>query len=376
MLANHKCMMLCLTASIMAVTGCSNSKKEHTQEMPPLEITVANPVVQDITLTKDYPGYLTAFKTVNLVARVNGTLQRINYTPGTEVKQGQLLFVIEPSTYQHQVEEAKAQLANAQAQYAYAKASYDRTKEASISNAVSEISVIQTEANMNQAKASVEDAKAALANAELNLSYCYVTAPCSGRITKNQYDLGNYINGASSPVLATVYDDKQLYAYFDVSDNQYLNAYLNSKNNSYGKESIDSVTVLPSGDNTFAKKAKVDYLGPNVTLSTGTVEMRAVLDNHVGELRDGLYVRVILPYANKNQAVLIPEASIGNDQRGRFVYLVNDSNIVKYTPVQVGQLMSNNLREIVSGVKSGDKYVVNGLLKVRNDMPIKPVEAK
>ncbi|MGL5562921.1 MAG: efflux RND transporter periplasmic adaptor subunit [Tannerellaceae bacterium] len=376
MLTNHKCMMLGLAASIMAVTGCSNSKKEHAQAMPPLEITVANPVIQNITLTKDYPGYLTAFKTVNLVARVNGTLQRINYTPGSEVKQGQLLFVIEPSTYQHQVEEAKAQLANANAQYTYAKASYDRTKEASISNAVSEISVIQTEANMNQAKASVEDAKAALANAELNLSYCYVTAPCNGRISKNQYDLGNYINGASSPVLATVYDDKQLYAYFDVSDNQYLNAYLNSKNNSYGKESIDSVTVLPSGDNAFAKKARVDYLGPNVTLSTGTVEMRAVLNNSIGELRDGLYVRVILPYANKEQAVLIPEASIGNDQRGRVVYLVNDSNIVKYTPVQVGQLMSNNLREIVSGVKPGDKYVVTGLLKVRNDMPIKPIEAK
>lgn len=376
MLTNHKCVMLCLTASIMAVTGCSNSKKDHAQEMPPLEITVAKPVVQNITLTKDYPGYLTAFKTVNLVARVNGTLQRINYTPGTEVKQGQLLFVIEPSTYQHQVEEAKAQLANAQAQYTYAKASYDRTKEASISNAVSEISVIQTEANMNQAKASVENAKAALANAELNLSYCYVTAPCDGRISKNQFDLGNYINGASSPVLATVYNDKQLYAYFDVSDNQYLSAYLNSKNNTYGKESIDSVTVLPSGDNAFAKKAKVDYLGPNVTLSTGTVEMRAILDNNIGELRDGLYVRVILPYAEKDQAVLIPEASIGNDQLGRYVYLVNDSNIVKYTPVQVGQLMNDNLREITSGVKAGDKYVVTGLLKVRNDMPIKPIEAK
>lgn len=376
MLTNHKCVMLCLTASIMAVTGCSNSKKDHAQEMPPLEITVAKPVVQNITLTKDYPGYLTAFKTVNLVARVNGTLQRINYTPGTEVKQGQLLFVIEPSTYQHQVEEAKAQLANAQAQYTYAKASYDRTKEASISNAVSEISVIQTEANMNQAKASVENAKAALANAELNLSYCYVTAPCDGRISKNQFDLGNYINGASSPVLATVYNDKQLYAYFDVSDNQYLSAYLNSKNNTYGKESIDSVTVLPSGDNAFAKKAKVDYLGPNVTLSTGTVEMRAILDNNIGELRDGLYVRVILPYAEKNEAVLIPEASIGNDQLGRYVYLVNDSNVVKYTPVQVGQLMNDNLREITSGVKAGDRYVVTGLLKVRNDMPIKPIEAK
>lgn len=376
MLTNHKCVMLCLTASIMAVTGCSNSKKDHAQEMPPLEITVAKPVVQNITLTKDYPGYLTAFKTVNLVARVNGTLQRINYTPGTEVKQGQLLFVIEPSTYQHQVEEAKAQLANAQAQYTYAKASYDRTKEASISNAVSEISVIQTEANMNQAKASVENAKAALANAELNLSYCYVTAPCDGRISKNQFDLGNYINGASSPVLATVYNDKQLYAYFDVSDNQYLSAYLNSKNNTYGKESIDSVTVLPSGDNAFAKKAKVDYLGPNVTLSTGTVEMRAILDNNVGELRDGLYVRVILPYAEKDEAVLIPEASIGNDQLGRYVYLVNDSNVVKYTPVQVGQLMNDNLREITSGVKAGDRYVVTGLLKVRNDMPIKPIEAK
>lgn len=376
MFTNHKCVMLCLTASIMAVTGCSNSKKDHAQEMPPLEITVAKPLVQNITLTKDYPGYLTAFKTVNLVARVNGTLQRINYTPGTEVKKGQLLFVIEPSTYQHQVEEAKAQLANAQAQYTYAKASYDRTKEASISNAVSEISVIQTEANMNQAKASVENAKAALANAELNLSYCYVTAPCDGRISKNQFDLGNYINGASSPTLATVYNDKQLYAYFDVSDNQYLGAYLNSKNNSYGKESIDSVTVLPSGNNAFAKKAKVDYLGPNVTLSTGTVEMRAILNNNIGELRDGLYVRVILPYAEKDNAVLIPESSIGNDQRGRYVYLVNDSNVVKYTPVQVGELMSNNMREIISGVKTNDRYVVSALLKVRNDMPIKPIEAK
>ena len=133
------------------LTGCKEKKSTGAMGgMPTPEISVTKPVVKDITLTKDYPGYLTTEQTVNLVARVNGTLQSTSYTPGGRVKKGQLLFVIEPTLYKDKVEQAKADLQTAQAQLEYARSNYSRMKEAIKSDAVSQIQLLQSEANVTE----------------------------------------------------------------------------------------------------------------------------------------------------------------------------------------------------------------------------------
>ena len=167
------------------LTGCKEKKSTGAMGgMPTPEISVTKPIVEDITLTKDYPGYLTTEKTVNLVARVNGTLQSTSYVAGGRVKQGQLLFVIEPTLYKDQVEQAEAELKTAQAQLEYARNNYSRMKEAVKSDAVSQIQVLQAESSVKEGVAAVSNAEAALSTARTNLGYCYVRAPFDGTISK------------------------------------------------------------------------------------------------------------------------------------------------------------------------------------------------
>lgn len=205
-----KLMYIFLVLSVL--TGCKEKKDAGAMKgMPTLAISVAKPIVKDITLTKDYPGYLTTEKTVNLVARVNGTLQSVSYAPGGRVKKGQLLFVIEPTLYNDKVAQAEAELKTAQAQLEYARNNYSRMKEAVKSDAVSQIQVLQSESSVTEGVAAVSNAEAALSTARTNLGYCYVRAPFDGTISKSTVDIGSYVGGSLQPVtLATIYKDDQM----------------------------------------------------------------------------------------------------------------------------------------------------------------------
>ena len=150
-------------------------------------------MVKDITLTKEYPGYLSSEKTVDLVARVNGTLQTIAYAPGSRVRKGQVLFVIEPTIYQDNVEQAEAELNTARANLEYAQNNYARMLEAVKSDAVSQIQVLQSKSNVATSQAAVSNAEAALNTARTNLGYCTVRAPFDGTVSRNQVDVGSYV---------------------------------------------------------------------------------------------------------------------------------------------------------------------------------------
>lgn len=358
--------------ALFLLGGCK--KKQQKTAAFKLPVEVANPIVKDIILTVDYPGYLQAINTVNLVARVSGRLEQISYEPGTRVRKGQTLFIIEPTTYQDNVRQSEAALKEGRATLEYAKATYERTKEAFKANAVSEIQVIQTQSNYEQALAAVSNYEAQLQTAQTNLSYCYVKAPFDGRVSKNQYDVGNYLSGTQAPTLATIYQDNQIYVNFNVSDNQYLNMAI-EKDHPQGMGQLSDLTVIPDAEENLPTfKAKLDYFAPNIVLSTGTINMRGIIDNAGGLLRDGLFVKVVLPYGQQSNAVLIPDASIGTDQLGRYVYIVNDSAIVETRRVETGQLIDDTLRQIKSGLTPNDRYVVNALLKVRPGMTVNPID--
>ena len=356
--------------SLLLLSGCDKKKQDDSASSFKLPVTVAQPVVQDVVLTSEFPGYLQALNTVNLVARVSGRLEQVAYTPGARVSKGQTLFVIEPTTYQDNVKQAQAALDEGRATLNYAKANYERTKEAYKSNAVSEIAVIQAQSNYEQAKASLANYEAALTTAQTNLGYCYVRAPFAGRVTKNVFDAGNYVSGGEAPTLATIYQDDQIYVNFNVSDAQYLAMELDKLD----KHNLPELTIVADAAEGLPEyKAKLDYSAPNVVLSTGTVAMRGLIDNKDGYLRDGLYVKVIMPYGEDPQALLIPDASIGSDQLGRYVYIVNDSARVETRRIEVGQLVGETMRLVTSGLKPTDRYVVDALLKVRPGMEVNPV---
>ena len=366
-----KLMYIFLVLSVL--TGCKEKKDAGAMKgMPTLAISVAKPIVKDITLTKDYPGYLTAEKTVNLVARVNGTLQSVSYAPGGRVKKGQLLFVIEPTLYNDKVAQAEAELKTAQAQLEYARNNYSRMKEAVKSDAVSQIQVLQSESSVTEGVAAVSNAEAALSTARTNLGYCYVRAPFDGTISKSTVDVGSYVGGSLQPVtLATIYKDDQMYAYFNVADNQWLEMSMNNQQPT--KELPKKIMVQLGKEGTESYPATLDYLSPNVDLNTGTLMVRANFDNPQGVLKSGLYVSITLPYGEADHAILVKEASIGTDQLGKFLYAVNDSDIVHYRHIEIGQLINDTLRQVLGGLSPQQRYVTEALMKVRDGMKIKPI---
>lgn len=366
-----KLMYIFLVLSVL--TGCKEKKDTGAMKgMPTLAISVAKPIVKDITLTKDYPGYLTTEKTVNLVARVNGTLQSVSYAPGGRVKKGQLLFVIEPTLYNDKVAQAEAELKTAQAQLEYARNNYSRMKEAVKSDAVSQIQVLQSESSVTEGVAAVSNAEAALSTARTNLGYCYVRAPFDGTISKSTVDIGSYVGGSLQPVtLATIYKDDQMYAYFNVADNQWLEMSMNNQQPT--KELPKKIMVQLGKEGTESYPATLDYLSPNVDLNTGTLMVRANFDNPQGVLKSGLYVSITLPYGEADHAILVKEASIGTDQLGKFLYAVNDSDIVHYRHIEIGQLINDTLRQVLGGLSPQQRYVTEALMKVRDGMKIKPI---
>ena len=366
-----KLMYIFLVLSVL--TGCKEKKDAGAMKgMPTLAISVAKPIVKDITLTKDYPGYLTTEKTVNLVARVNGTLQSVSYAPGGRVKKGQLLFVIEPTLYNDKVAQAEAELKTAQAQLEYARNNYSRMKEAVKSDAVSQIQVLQSESSVTEGVAAVSNAEAALSTARTNLGYCYVRAPFDGTISKSTVDVGSYVGGSLPPVtLATIYKDDQMHAYFNVADNQWLEMSMNNQQPT--KDLPKKIMVQLGKEGTESYPATLDYLSPNVDLNTGTLMVRANFDNPQGVLKSGLYVSITLPYGEADHAILVKEASIGTDQLGKFLYAVNDSDIVHYRHIEIGQLINDTLRQVLGGLSPQERYVTEALMKVRDGMKIKPI---
>ena len=197
-------------------------------------------------------------------------------------------------------------------------------------------------------------------------------APFDGTITKSTVDIGSYVGGSLQPVtLATIYKDNQMYAYFNVADNQWLGMAMND--NQSAKNLPQKIMVQLGKDGTESYPAVLDYLSPNVDMSTGTLMVRANFDNPKGLLKSGLYVRITLPYGEASNAVLVKEASIGTDQLGKFLYVVNDSNIVRYRHIEVGQLMGDTLRQVLEGISPQERYVTEALMKVRDGMKVKPV---
>ena len=362
-----------IVLSGMLFVGCD--KKQKTIAVEALPVEVAKPVVKDVTLTRDYPGYLTAETSIDVVGRVNGTLLSKNYPSGERVKKGQTLFVIDPTLYQNAVKQAEAALKTAQANLVYAQSNYDRMKEAIKSDAVSRIQLVQAESNVESCEAAVSNAEAELKTARTNLSYCYIKSPIDGIADLAEYSDGAYISGEGGPVkMTTVYKDDKMYSYFDISDNQYLAFELLRAADTKIPQADHYVTLRVGTDGSKTWRGKLNYLSPSFSLTTGTMRLRAELDNPDGILKPGLYVSVTLPYATAEKAVLVDNASIGTDQLGKFLYVVNDSNVVNSRHIEIGQLVDDGMRIVTSGLSPDERYVTKALMKVRQGMKIQPIE--
>lgn len=369
---NPKLAILC--AAALAMASCGKGHKAAPVEETP-EVDVASVVVDSITLSKTYPGTLQSQKQVDVVGRVNGTLLTQNYVDGDHVRKGQVLFTIEDTQYRDAVTQAKSALDNARSTLEYARKNYEATQKAYESDAVAQIQLLQTKNAYEQAQASVANCEAALQSAQTNLRYCTVTAPFDGTASKGQYTPGSYIGGAAAPVtLATIYDNDELYAVFYIEDNAFIRAFENHNNRDqidYDKVPIEFSESLP-----HSYTGKLSYFSPEVDTSTGTLMLRLSVDSPYGELRDGMYCNIVLPYKFEPRAVMVLDAAISTSQTNKFLYTVDDQNRVVYTPIEVGEMANDSMRIVTSGLTGNEKYVTKALLKVRPGMEIKPIATK
>lgn len=358
---------------LMAGLICSCHKKKEGEVMETPAVNVAEALEDSIVLYNEYPGYLESKTKAEVVAEVNGRLMTQNFESGSYVQKGQVLFTIDPTDYKQAVVEAEASIANAESQrdfYAKQSAAMERAYK---EDAVSQMELLQSQASLKEAEASIKSARSSLATARTNLGKCTVKAPISGYITLNAVSVGNYISGAASPqVLATIYDNSEFNAIFSIDDSQY-NSLLGAGKSPNG--ALYSNMPL-SFKNSLSHNYTSDlyYVAPSVNSSTGSLQLVGTVKNIDNELKDGMYVTVSLPYGINPKAVVVKDASLSTDQLGKYLYVVNDSDKVVYTPVTVGPIYQDSLRVITKGVKAGEKYVTEALLTVRNGMKVKPIE--
>ena len=359
-------------STILLLFSCKGkSNKNNNSPIP--KVSVSKPYVMPIVLHKDYPGYLLSNNIVDVVGRVSGYVTLQNFSSGQHINAGDLLYIIEPTVYENEVSKAEANLKSAQASLDYYKNNYQRMLEASKSDAISQIDLIQAETNVRTADANVQTAEANLKTAQNTLSYCYVKAPISGVLTTSGAGEGEYVSGSDgNPFkLTTIYNNDPIYAYFNIEDNQYLMIRMQSQN--WESSLPKKVFVNMQEGNYPPIEATPNYISPFVNLKTGTLTLRALFENSKYDLKSGMYCTVSLPYGEDDNAILIPDASTGTDQLGRYIYVVNDNNIVSYRHIEVGEIINDSLIHVKSGLNPDERFVTKALLKVRSGMKVEPI---
>ena len=359
-------------STILLLFSCKGkSNKNNNSPIP--KVSVSKPYVMPIVLHKDYPGYLLSNNIVDVVGRVSGYVTLQNFSSGQRIKAGDLLYIIEPTVYENEVSKAEANLKSAQASLDYYENNYERMLEASKSNAISQIDLIQAETNVRTAKAELQNAEADLKNAQNTLGYCYVKAPISGVLTTSGAGEGEYVAGSDgSPFkLTTIYNNNPMYAYFNIEDNQYL--MIKMRSNDWESHLPKRVYVTMQEGRFPPIEATPNYISPFVNLKTGTLTLRALFENSKYDLKSGMYCTVSLPYGEEENAILIPDASTGTDQLGRYIYVIDDNNIVSYRHIEVGEIINDSLIHVKSGLNPDERFVAKALLKVRSGMKVEPI---
>jgi RND family efflux transporter MFP subunit len=337
---------------------------------PPPAVTVAQPVEREIVRQLEFTGTTRSVEAVDVRARVTGYLQRIAFEDGAQVNAGDLLFVIEPAPFEAALDSAKAALQRAEASLALARANLARAERLP-RGAISEQEVDVERANVATADADVSSAKAALRQAELDLAYTQVKSPITGRVSRHMVDVGNLVQPGET-VLTRVEAFDPIHAYFAVSESDVLQ--FMRANQGTSKEAIREAPPLLylglSGEEGFRHEGRLDFAELGVDPQTGTQLRRGAFPNAKGELVPGLFARIRLPIGNPEPGLMLPDRAIATDQRGEYVLVVNEKDIVEHRPVELGMRVGG-MREILNGVQLRDWVVINGLQRARPGAPVK-----
>jgi membrane fusion protein (multidrug efflux system) len=353
---------LAAAAVLLALLAACGQKQQTQAAVPPPAVGVRQAEIRGVARTYAFVGRIKAIDIVALRARVEGFLDKRLFREGQDVKTGDLLYQIEKAPYQAQVDQAKANLAAAQATALNAELQYNRVVELAKKQFTPQATVDQDKAAMDSARAQVLQTQAALTQAEINLGYTDIRAPIDGRIGLTTYTQGNLVN-ASSGVLATIVSQDPIYVLFPVSVRQLeeIRASRRQENGSLIK--IEIVVRLSTGKE-YAHPGVWNYTDPQVQQQTDTVTMRGTLPNPERQLIDGQFVTVEIRERQPQPRLTVPQAALQVDQAGYYVLVVGAGDKVEQRRVTTGPTEGPD-QVIASGLKEGDRVIVDGVQKVR-----------
>lgn len=354
-------------AVALTVAAC---KKQEMPQMPPPQVGVVEAAPQTLPLQRDMVGRLSAFRSADVRARVSGVLLQRVYTEGSDVKEGQAMFRIDPAPLQATLSSAQAQLASAQATYTNAHVAAERARSLAPQKFVSRSDLDSAEAQERSAAAAVQQARAAVTTAKINLGYASVTAPISGRAGKQQVTEGALVGEGSATLLTTIDQIDPLYVNFSMNSQELaqLQAAQSQGNVQLSGDGKTTIDVLLGDGSKYAHSGTLDFSSVTVDPSTGTVSLRASLPNPEHVLLPGAFVTFQATLGQRNAAFLIPQAGIARDAMGAYAMVVGkDGKVLRKNVTADGQQQGNWV--VTSGLQAGDKVIVDGLQKVKEGAP-------
>lgn len=366
-----------LAVLAVPMSGCKKDDDANKYAPPPPpEVIVANPVKRQVVSYSTYTGVVEASETVELRARVQGFLEKINFQPGQRVKKGDLLFVIDKRQYKASVDQAEASVKAQEAALVGAENDARLARELADQSAGPEIDAIIKAARRDSLKAEILKYQAQLEEAKLNLEYCEVKAPIDGRITKNLVDAGNLVGRGEPTLLAQIVLATPAYVTIDATEADVL-AVRKGRNETGATEpgQVSPGNWLPcelalSDDAEFKYQGRVDYVEPQLNVQTGTLQVRTRYDNSDETLLPGFFSRVRFAMS-KSDSLVVAEAALLSDQLGRFAMVVNAKDEVEMKRVTIGALDGTD-RVVLEGLTPEDRVIVLGVLKARPGSKVAP----
>ena len=368
----------------------------------PPEVTVAQPVIRPVQSFVDFTGTTRAVESVEIRARVGGLLQEQRFTPSELVDEGKVLFIIEQEQWEAARDEAVAMLKAAVADSALKESNLERVQIAIETDAVSRQDLDRAQASRDAAVAAVLGARARLSRAQLDYEYTTVRTPITGQVGRRLVDPGNLVGYADQTLLTTVNRLRPIHVFFNAPEWAVLGM-LEAMEEARQAEGEDDATVMDSiedsgemddesvraqkrvvkvlvgtsaDEDKFPFEGYIDFIGNTVDPSTGTIELRAVFENADYQLFPGLFVRVRVMAIEAQDAMLVDERAIGTDLGGKYVFLMDDENIVERRYVQLGQPQPDGTVVIEDGLEVDETYISNGLLRARPGLPVTPRTAE
>ncbi|OAF13357.1 efflux transporter periplasmic adaptor subunit [Bradyrhizobium centrolobii] len=366
---------LVAAAAVLVLAGCED--KNTFVAPPPPKVDVATPVQRAVTRYVEATGNTAPIKSVDLVARVQGFLQSIDYTDGTFVKQGTQLFTIEPETYKLKLEQAQAAEIGAQATLKQAEADFKRQVELVQRQAVSQSTLDTSTSTRDNAQANLQQAQVNTRLAEVNYGYTRVTAPFDGIVSAHMVSIGELVGVSSPTQLATIVAMDPIYVNFTVNEQDVLRIRAEAARRGLTPADLKQfpIQVGLQTETGYPHEGHLDYVAPTLNQSTGTLAVRGLVPNDKRVLLPGYFARVRVPFDQDKTALLVPDTALGSDQGGRYLLVVGKDNTVEQRKVQIGPV-DNGLRVIESGLQPDDRVVIAGLLRVIPGQKIDPQATK